>query len=953
MDAVAHQVALRALTTGQIGLYGELDPTDGGDTSRFSLSGRIAQSTDAGSWKANAYVVKYTMDLFNNYTWDTVDPVNGDQFHQHDDRVYSGGGASRTFVGTVVGLPTETVFGVQSRYDDIITALNYSYQRQLLSPYIYDHVGEGNVGIYTESTVHWTDWLRTTIGWRDDYFAASVDSMLQPANSGNPRESVGSPKFRMVIGPFDKTEFFVGAGMGYHSNDARSTVVTEVPGSPTTPEGSSPFLVRSEGAEIGLRTKVVPGLDSSVSLFYLHQDSELFFDGDTGDTTAGLPSQRTGIEFTNDYRPASWVHVDANLALSRARFLGFDTTQEALYQSLAGYPQAQIGNAPGNFVYNAPWMIASAGITLGEKTGWFSALRWRYISSRPLTEDGVFQSPPMNVINAGVGYRFANGWRIQLDALNLLNSTTDQSTYAYGSLLYSDNLFALCNPTHGVSTVPAAVCANGVMDYVYHPIEPLAFRLTLAGPIDTIDLPAMTAEIGRAVLPAYQPPAANYDWTGFYIGAHVDGTWSNTAGSTVNTATGATSAINGNSSDGHGGIQLGFDYMMPSRVVIGLSADISSGGTKVTTTTDASGTSANQTTVFDSETVRGRLGYAIDNVLLYGTGGWAWSSNQYVRTQLTGTLNLATAGTDEAVNTYLGGWTAGGGIAFAFAQNWNAFAEYRHTSFGSSSIALPFSQLSTTSTTKVSEVELGVNYKFNSGAPASAGSAPAPNLKRPAPALVYKAAAVPGPYNWTGFYIGGDGGYSWEKSSGTLATTAGAPLAPYSYGVTGPFAGGFVGGNYQFNHFVVGVEGDWQWSNLTGNNQTLAPLGLVGAFPGGPFTISTTVKDYESIRGRLGIAVDRFLLYGTGGWAWGNSSTSYALLGSAPFVANGGNSNGWTVGAGADYAFTNNVFGRIEYRYTNLGISSLVNVATNSADAGNKAPISDFRVGIGYKFGGG
>ena len=180
------QVALRALTTGQMGLYGEQDPTDGGDTSRFSLSGRIAQSTtDGGSWKANAYIVKYTMDLWNNYTWDTVDPVWGDQFHQHDDRWYGGGAASRTFVGTVGGLPIETVFGVQSRYDDITTQLNYSFQRQILSPYINDHVGEGNAAVYTESTVHWTDWLRTILGWRGDYYAASVDSMLQPANSGN------------------------------------------------------------------------------------------------------------------------------------------------------------------------------------------------------------------------------------------------------------------------------------------------------------------------------------------------------------------------------------------------------------------------------------------------------------------------------------------------------------------------------------------------------------------------------------------------------------------------------------------------------------------------------------------------------------------------------------------------------------------------------------------------
>ena len=94
-------------------------------------------------------------------------------------------------------------------------------------------------------------------------------------------------------------------------------------------------------------------------------------------------------------------------------------------------------------------MVASAGITLGENTGWFSALRWRYISSRPLTEDGVFQSPPFNIINGSVGYRFDNGWRIQLDALNLLNSTTDQATYAYGSLLYSDALFTAVQSGEG------------------------------------------------------------------------------------------------------------------------------------------------------------------------------------------------------------------------------------------------------------------------------------------------------------------------------------------------------------------------------------------------------------------------------------------------------------------------------------------------------------------------
>ena len=544
--------------------------------------------------------------------------------------------------------------------------------------------------------------------------------MLQPANSGKPTASIGGPKFTSTIGPFYKTEFFVGAGTGFHSNDARAVTVTEVPGDQTTPESASPFLVRTMGAEIGARTKIVPGLDSSVSLFYLHQNSELFFDGDTGTTVPGPPSQRTGIEFTNNYQPASWVRIDADVALSRARFLGFDTAQEQLYQSLAGYPQAQIGNAPGDYIFNAPWMVGSAGITLGEKTGWFGTLRWRYISSRPLTEDGVFQAPPLNVINGRVGYQFANGWRIQVDALNLLNSTSYNASYAYGALLTSDSLFAMCFPAHGPPTAPAAVCQNGVMDYSIHPMDPLAIRLTLAGPLDTINIPVMVTEI-KGSMPVYQPPASNYDWTGFYVGAHVDGRQLKSIGSAVNTATHTPFPVAvSNSSQWGGGVQLGFDYMTPARVVFGVVADMSSGGSKNTTITDTSGTSANQATVFDSETVRGRIGYAMDNALFYGSGGFAWSNDQFVRTRLTGALNNATAGTDEAVNKRLLGWTAGGGISYAFAQNWSVFAEYRYTRFGSSTISLPFSELTTNTTTNVRTVEFGINYKFNSSTSPSA-----------------------------------------------------------------------------------------------------------------------------------------------------------------------------------------------------------------------------------------
>ena len=357
--------------------------------------------------------------------------------------------------------------------------------------------------------------------------------------------------------------------------------------------------------------------------------------------------------------------------------------------------------------------------------------------------------------------------------------------------------------------------------------------------------------------------------------------------------------------------------------------------------------------MFDNETVRGRIGYAADNILFYGTGGFAWSNDQFVRTQLTGTLNGATAGTDEAVNKGLIGWTAGGGIAYAFAQNWNVFAEYRYTSFRSSTILLPFSQLTTTSTITVSTLDLGVNYKFNSGPTQPAGSAtpPYPAGRIGEPALVYKSLPHV-PYNWSGVYFGGDGGFGWETAKGTLTDAASNLLTAYNYRVNGPVAGLFAGGNYQLNKVVLGIEGDWQWSNLTGNSQALAPLGAAGTFPSGPLMVSTTVKDYASVRGRLGLAFDRFLAFGTAGWAWGNPLTSYALVGAAPFVDQDRRSTGWTAGVGVDYAITESAVARIEYRYTSLATPSFVSVATNSAEVSNRAPISDLRAGIAYKFGG-
>ncbi|AMA61497.1 TonB-dependent receptor [Bradyrhizobium sp. CCGE-LA001] len=471
------QVPQRAITSGLLDRFGSEDRSDGGNTNRFALSGRIAQSDDLGSWKANAYVVKSQLDLFNNFTYFLSDPVLGDQFHQHDDRLMAGANISRTLNGSFAGLPMQTTFGLQSRYDAIDLALTNTFQRGFLSNIRSDKVGEGSVGVYAENTVRWTDWLRTTAGWRGDYYAADVTSLFNSANSGKVDAALGSPKFRMVLGPFNRTEFFLGAGYGMHSNDARGATTTEDPSDPATRLTPSPLLVRTRGAEIGVRSRIIPGLDTALSVFVLDQDSEILFAGDAGDTEATRASRRYGFEWTNHYRPASWIGIDADLAMTHARFRGYNAAQAEAYAELAGYPEAQIGNAPGNYIPNAPPMVASVGITLGEKTGWFGTVRWRYLASSPLTEDNAFRSAATSIFNGRLGYRIENGWRVQLDVLNLFNTRANQITYAYGSLLKTDTLYGLCT----AGAAPAAVCRNGVMDYVLHPVEPLTIRMTVAG----------------------------------------------------------------------------------------------------------------------------------------------------------------------------------------------------------------------------------------------------------------------------------------------------------------------------------------------------------------------------------------------------------------------------------------------------------------------------------------
>jgi outer membrane receptor protein involved in Fe transport len=435
------QVAQRAIDQGIIGRFGTLDPTDGGTSSRFSLSGNWAHSSDYGQSKVTAYIVRSDLQLFNNFTYFFDNPVNGDQFNQLDRRTLGGFDARHAFDWRFGGFETQTRAGVQSRYDDIHVGLFTTEERVRLSTTREDRVQEGNVGFWTDTTTRWTDWLRTTAGVREDIFAGRVLSDT-PENSGNAKATMVSPKAGIVLGPWYKTEFYGNAGYGLHSNDIRGATITVDPIDKVTPQDRVPLLVRSKGAELGIRTKALDGLTSSIAVFVLDFDSELLFIGDAGTTEASRPSRRVGVEWVNQYKPLPWLAFDLDVAYTRARFTDFDPA--------------------GDRIPGAPAWIGSASITFGRETGWFGALKARYFGPRPLIEDSSVQSLSSLIFNARAGYRFDNGLRLQLDVLNLFNAQTNQIEYYYLSRLPGEPI-------------------DGVADRHVHPAEPRAVRLTLAG----------------------------------------------------------------------------------------------------------------------------------------------------------------------------------------------------------------------------------------------------------------------------------------------------------------------------------------------------------------------------------------------------------------------------------------------------------------------------------------
>ncbi|MBQ5947684.1 TonB-dependent receptor [Massilia sp. ST3] len=431
------QIPLRAVQDGRIGRYDNIDSTDGGEARRASLSG-VWRRTDADSAsKVSAYVIRNRLDLYSNFTYFLNDPVDGDQFSQPDRRVTSGMDGSHTWhVHRSEAFSSDLTVGAQLQNDNIHNGLYDTRARQRLATTREDHIVETSGALYIESATRWSEALRTVAGVRASRYRFRVDSD-RPENTGSAHDTLVTPSLNLVYGPWTSTELYANVGHGFHSNDARGTVASVDPKTMDAIE-RTPGLVRSRGVEFGIRSEAIPKMQTSLSLYRLDFDSELTYIGDAGNTEAGDPSRRYGIEFSNYYRPLKWLSLDFDAAYARARSRG--------------------GNPAGNRIPGAIEGVAQLSLTV-DRGPWSSALRLRWFGPRPLIEDDSVRSKASVTLGGRIGYRLAKDLQLELEGFNLTNRRDSAIDYFYASQLKGE--------------------AAPVDDVHFHPIEPRSFRITL------------------------------------------------------------------------------------------------------------------------------------------------------------------------------------------------------------------------------------------------------------------------------------------------------------------------------------------------------------------------------------------------------------------------------------------------------------------------------------------
>lgn len=393
------QIPARAVAAG-LSRYGAIDATEGGHTSRYQIGAGLRSRGEASAnWSVRAYVFRYRLDLFSNFTYLLNDPINGDGIRQVDERTGLG-------VQAEYERPGRFTAGAGVRADLADVSLSRQEARRFLADVVSSQVRELNGFSWIQHTQPIGANASLVLGARADLFRFVVDDRTTGGSgpSGSRTHVLVSPKAGVRYRLSEKTALFANASAGFHSNDARDAVAA--------PPGTR-ILPRALEAELGARHTWSRGSVAG-SVWGIDLESELVWIGDEGTTEAAGRSRRVGVDLEVRAGISRWLWADADVNVSHGR----------------------LRDEPGgaNRIPLAPTVTATAGLSARDLGALSGGFRIRHISERPADETNSVRA-----LGHTVGELFAKYRAGRIDALltidNLFGARWNEAQFATTSRL--------------------------------------------------------------------------------------------------------------------------------------------------------------------------------------------------------------------------------------------------------------------------------------------------------------------------------------------------------------------------------------------------------------------------------------------------------------------------------------------------------------------------------------
>lgn len=400
------QIPQRLVDSGVIGLFGAVDDTEGGETSRTNFNVAYTKPIDENTFfKANTFYSNYQFELYSNFTFFLEDPVNGDQIRQKEIR-------------SIYGLNSELSkkwnkslfqFGLGFRTDDTSNSeLSHTINRKTTLEQIkLGDINQTNMFGYLNAEFDFGR-LKVNPALRMDYFKFNYyDKLATTYEDQSENKTKLSPKLNLIYTQNNNFQVFLKSGFGFHSNDTRVVVA----------QSGKKILPTSFGADFGIIYKPFPKLLINSALWLLNLEQEFVYVGDAGVVEPSGKSSRKGIDLGLRYQLNDYIFFDADANYTYGRSID--------------EPKGE------DYIPLAPDFTTTAGISLKSYKNWSGGLQYRYLKSRPANEDNSIVAKGYMVTDANINYQW-NAMTFGVTVENLFNTKWNETQFATESQLQNE-----------------------------------------------------------------------------------------------------------------------------------------------------------------------------------------------------------------------------------------------------------------------------------------------------------------------------------------------------------------------------------------------------------------------------------------------------------------------------------------------------------------------------------